>query len=144
MESLRAKGQSAAAHLNDDPGRLGEVPEGQAEEAHQGRLGLVCLRAACAEDTAACRKGRVRQPRQPRARPQTPGGPRTTDYHTTLTKKTAVSLAISTWRLAHSLEKQALYREKRAVDPYLRTPGRSPPGPSDPASKDSGHSARSA
>lgn len=41
------------AHLDDNAWRLGEVPERQAEQTHEGRLRLVCLRAASAEDAAA-------------------------------------------------------------------------------------------
>lgn len=41
------------AHLDDNAGRLGEVPERQAEQTHERRLGLVRLRASSAEDAAA-------------------------------------------------------------------------------------------
>lgn len=45
--------KDAEAHLDDDAGRLGEVPERQAKQTHERRLGLVRLRAASAEDAAA-------------------------------------------------------------------------------------------
>lgn len=38
-------------HLENDSGRLGVVPQGDAEEAEEGRLGLVSLRTSSADDT---------------------------------------------------------------------------------------------
>lgn len=45
-----------ASYLDDDTRRLGEVPERQAEQAHERRLGLVGLGAAGAQDAAACKQ----------------------------------------------------------------------------------------
>lgn len=41
-------------HLDDNAWRLGEVPERQAKQTHEGRLGLIGLRAAGTEDAATC------------------------------------------------------------------------------------------
>lgn len=41
-----SEGLNWRAHLDGDAGRLGEVPEGHAEQTHEGRLCLVRLRAA--------------------------------------------------------------------------------------------------
>ena len=43
--------QGAGPHLENDSGRLGVVPQGDAEEAEEGRLGLVGLRASSTDDT---------------------------------------------------------------------------------------------
>lgn len=43
------------AHLDNNTWRLWEVPQRKAKKTHEGRLGLVCLRAASAEDAATCR-----------------------------------------------------------------------------------------
>lgn len=40
------------AHLNDNTWRLGEVPEWQAKQTHEGSLGFIGLRAAGTEDAA--------------------------------------------------------------------------------------------
>lgn len=40
------------AYLDDNTWRLGEVPEWQAKQTHEGCLGLICLRAAGTEDAA--------------------------------------------------------------------------------------------
>lgn len=43
------------AHLDNNTWRLWKVPQWKAKKTHEGRLGLVCLRAASAEDAAPCR-----------------------------------------------------------------------------------------
>lgn len=45
--------KAVETHLDDNAGRLGEVPERQAEQTHERRLGLVSLRTASAENAAA-------------------------------------------------------------------------------------------
>lgn len=54
MRGCGAGGQ--ASYLDDDAGRLGEVPERHAEQADERRLGLVGLGAAGAQDAATCKE----------------------------------------------------------------------------------------
>lgn len=55
----------SGAHLDNNTWRLREVPQRKAKEAHEGRLGLVRLRAASAEDAATCRFTAETNPRRP-------------------------------------------------------------------------------
>lgn len=68
------RGPDGAPHLDHDAGRLGEVPQWDAKQADERRLGLMRLRAASAQDAAPWKQrpvsgsepasGIARQPRR--------------------------------------------------------------------------------